>query len=143
MSRRCCDSWLSGYRDVLSPAELMRFYDVRRAHLRTPTRLLALDPFTAAALPAHPQLAAELHQRLLGALALPESEEANALHSFEVHTAVAASVTDRSTLELDGGIRLIIPADGLGLVQVESQRTTENKVRIVIETLTLKEVSDR
>lgn len=142
---RCCDSWLAGYRDVLSPAELMLFYEIRRAYLSPPARALVLNRFAASALPAHPELAEELHQRLVGALSAAGYAEGGGapVHAFEIHAAVAGSVTDRRILELDGGVRLIIPADGPELIRVDSERTAENKVRIVIESLTLKEVSDR
>jgi len=140
---RCCDTWLASYRDVLSPAELMRFYEIRRLHLSAPSKVLQLNHFSVAALPAHPALADELTQRLANALSAAAGVEGDSIHSFEIHPAVAASVTDRRILELDGGVRLIIPADEPGLIQVQAERTADNKVRIVIESLTLKEVSDR
>ena len=48
------------------------------------------------------------------------------------------------TLELDGGARLIVPAARFfELVHIDQSRTAENKYRLVIESSTLKEVSDR
>ena len=50
----------------------------------------------------------------------------------------------RVELELDGGARLIVPAERFAdLVRVEPARTAENKYRLVIESLTLREVSER
>lgn len=139
---RCCDAWLAGYRDTLPPADVTTFYAVRREYLCFDE--LDICRFTMAALPAYPDLARKLEEHLLTALA-PTSGGALATASLiSVDSAIATPVVSRVTLELDGGARLTVPADRFAeLVHIEPERTAENKVRIVIESLTLKEVSDR
>jgi hypothetical protein len=63
---------------------------------------------------------------------------------FAIDHSIADSVVRKVTLELDGGARLSVPADRFAeLVRIEPSRTAENKYRLVIESSTLKEVSDR
>lgn len=139
---RCCDAWLAGYRDMLPPADITTFYAVRREYLRSDE--LDLCRFAASALPAYPGLASKLEEHLLTALAPTSGAVPSAPGLISIDSSVATPVVSRVTLELDGGARLIVPADRFAeLVRVEPERTNENKVRIVIESLTLKEVSDR
>jgi 37-kD nucleoid-associated bacterial protein len=139
---RCCDTWLAGYRDTLSPADVTAFYDIRRMHLHAGE--LDIRRFVTDALPRYPALARELEERLTASLtSLGASADAPS-GQFPVDPVVAAPLLNRVTLELDGGARLIVPADRYAdLVRISPERTAENKVRIVIESLTLKEVSDR
>ena len=139
---RCCDTWLARYRDTLPPADVAAFYDTRRMHLQLAE--LDISHFAASALPSYPELARDLEDHLLTTLARTPDSSALPSVAITIDTAVAASVVNRVTLELDGGARLIVPADRFAeLVHIEPERTAENKVRIVIESLTLKEVSDR
>jgi hypothetical protein len=135
---RCCDLWLADHRDALMPAELGAFYTARRAALAR--NLVLPQEFAAEALASRPELRRVLVERLESTLA---GEEAPA-EGFPVDPAVAAPVVQRVTLELDGGARLSVPADRFNdLVHIAPARTGENKYRIVIESQTLKEVSDR
>lgn len=139
---RCCDMWLLDHRDALSPAELATFYAARRAALSK--SVLDVAAFAAAALPAHPRLMAALCERISTMLQPEDFTAEGTCRTFQVDPTAAAGVTGRVTLELDGGARLSVPADRFAeLVRIEPARTAENKVRIVIESLTLKEVSDR
>jgi hypothetical protein len=139
---RCCDTWLAGYRDTLSPADVTAFYDIRRMHLHAGE--LDIRRFVGDALPRYPALARELEERLTASLtSLGVGADAPS-GQFPVDPIVAAPLLNRVTLELDGGARLIVPADRFAdLVRIAPERTAENKVRIIIESLTLKEVSDR
>jgi hypothetical protein len=135
---RCCDLWLAEHRDTLAPADLSAFYAARRAALCEST----IEPkrFGADALPTRADLRPLLEEYLAGALAAEEETATG----FPVDPATAAGLVNRVTLELDGGARLSVPADRFAeLVHVAPARTGENKYRIVIESLTLKEVSDR
>lgn len=139
---RCCDSWLLDERDTLSPAEVTTFYAARRLALSTD--VLDIAVFTAAAFPGRPDLAAKLHERLTTTLQPEDFTAGDVCRSFRVDPAAAAGVTGRVTLELDGGARLTVPAERFAeLVRIDPSRTADNKVRIVIESLTLKEVSER
>jgi hypothetical protein len=61
-----------------------------------------------------------------------------------VDRAFASGLANRVTIELDGGARLSVPADRFAeLVQIDPRRTAENKYRLVIESLTFREVSER
>ena len=136
---RCCDTWTSQRRDQLTPADLVAFYQARRAALAAPT--LDCAAFVAAALSRHPHLRPDLEAELAPLFAPADTGQAGA---FAVDPAVAAPVVARVTYELDGGARLSVPADRFAeLVRIEPGRTTENKYRLIVESLTLKEVSDR
>lgn len=139
---RCCDAWLLENRDALSPVALATFYAERRRALSA--EVLEISAFTGAALPAHPRLAVDLCERLSSALQPEDFSVGGGCGSFHVDAAAAAGVTGRVTIELDGGARLTVPVDRFTeLVRIEPARTAENKVRLVIESLTLKEVSER
>lgn len=135
---RSTDTWLAGHRTLLSPAEQNAFYEARRAALGNETLDIVL--FAEAAVPTHPALRLELCERVAAALGIGQEAES----PFTVDAAVAGPVVSRVVLELDGGARLIVPAERFAeLVRIEPARTSENKIRIVIESLTLKEVSER
>jgi hypothetical protein len=135
---RCCDLWLADHRDALTPAELSAFYAARRAALAR--NLVLSHEFAAEALANRPELRRALVERLGSTFAT----EGEPVEGFPVDPMVAAPVVQRVTLELDGGARLSVPADRFNdLVRIAPARTGENKYRIVIESQTLKEVSDR
>ncbi|MGH2485488.1 MAG: nucleoid-associated protein [Ktedonobacterales bacterium] len=134
---RCTDAWLGEQRDELTPAQIAAFYAARRAVLRDDT--LDLPRFTAAAMPHAPHLQKDLLARVGGAL---QSAGQQAGAGYGVDRAFASGVANRVTIELDGGARLSVPADRFAeLVQIDPRRTAENKVRLVIESLTFREVS--
>ncbi|HEX6819946.1 MAG TPA: nucleoid-associated protein [Ktedonobacterales bacterium] len=139
---RCTDAWLGQCRDELTPAQITTFYAARRAMLCE--EMLDLPAFAAFALPHDRTLQVALVTHARDALqthleALPDQRE-----GYTVDRTTASSVVNRVTLELDGGARLTVPAERFAeLVRVDPRRTAENKYRIVIESLTLREVSDR
>jgi nucleoid associated protein NdpA len=138
---RACDLWLSATRSRLAPADLIAFYQARRAALAAAA--LDLAAFTAAALPDHPHLRTDLFSHLEPLLpAEPPAPDHPA--AFAIDASIAAPLVNRVTLELDGGARLSVPADRFGeMVRVQRERTAEGKYRVVVESLTLKEVTDR
>jgi len=138
---RCTDAWLGTRHDVLSPADETAFYEARRAALCAEE--LDLAAFAAAALPRHPALRGELIDEAASVL-LTTGPQALPGTALAVDPAVAGPVVSRVVLELDGGARLIVPAERFAdLVRVEPARTADNKYRLVIESLTLREVSER
>ena len=135
---RCCDSWLALHRDTLAPGEILGFYAARRVALSAD--LLDCAAFTRAALPHHPELAAELLAALRARGLAGEDDAA----ICAIDRGVAAPLLSRVIFELDGGARLIVPVERLDeLLRVDPMRTAENKFRIVAESLTLREVSER
>jgi hypothetical protein len=136
---RVTEAWLATCRDELTPHELTRFYAARRQALQA--EVLDVGLFAAAALPGHAEWAEVLRAQLAAALELADRDSEPV---FVVDRAVASPVVGRITLELDGGARLSVPAERFAeLVRIEPARTAEGKVRMVIESLTLKEVGDR
>lgn len=135
---RCCDGWLVEHRQALTPGELLRFYAARRKTLEADT--LDCAAFARAALPEHPEFAAELLARLRARGLVGEDDEI----ICAIDHGVAAPLLTRVVFELDGGARLIVPVERLNeLVYFDPTRTAENKFRIVLESLTLREVSER
>lgn len=135
---RCCDDWLTEYRQVLTPGEILRFYAARRMTLNSDT--LDCAAFVLAALPDQPNLATELLARLRARGLAGENDEA----ICTIDHSVAVPLLSRVVFELDGGARLTVPVERLDeLVHFDSVRTAENKIRIVMESMTLREVSER
>jgi hypothetical protein len=134
----CCDLWLASNREQFTPADLSTFYAARRAALARD--VVHPEQFAEDALPNRTALRSLLEAHLEDTLRGGGEPAAG----FQVDPATAAGVVNRVTLELDGGARLSVPADRFAeLVRIAPARTAENKYRIVIESLTLKEVSDR
>ena len=140
---RCTDVWLGQRRDELTPAQITDFYDARRSALREPA--LDLEAFAAAAVPQDQAQRAALVAHTREALhTSAESPQVDHLDVFPMDRSMADAVANRVTLELDGGARLTVPAERFAdLVRIDPRRTGENKYRIVIESLTLREVHDR
>lgn len=130
------DTWISQHARELSPAQLLTFYRARRQALAAD--MLDLSGFAAAALPGLAQLAATLLARLRAALFDPD----DASPSFAVDRAVADPVVRCVTLELDGGARITVEAERFDeLVRVGARRA-DGKLQLMLETLTLREVSN-
>lgn len=135
---RCCDGWLAEYRQALTPSDILRFYAARRTALESDT--LDCAAFVLAALPEQSTCVADLLARLRARGLVGEGNEA----ICAIDHSVAAPLLSRVVFELDGGTRLIVPVERLDeLVHFDPIRTAENKVRIVVESLTLREVSER
>ncbi len=143
------ETWLSQHAMPFTPGQLLGFYRARRAALAGDT--LDLAAFAADALPltgpiAHADaqtLQRGLVSRLREALFDPDEPEASfAAPVFTVDRATADPVVRTVTLELDGGARLRVDARLFdALAQVADRRTGEGKLRLVIESLTLREVA--
>lgn len=143
------ETWLSQHGADFAPHQLLGFYRARRAALAGDTFDLAA--FAADALPATGPTAptdAQTLQRdlvtyLREALFDPaEPEASSAAPVFAVDRATADPVVRAVTLELDGGARLRVDARLFdALVQLGEWRTGEGKLRLVIESLTLREVA--
>ena len=137
MFLRATDDWLARHSTALSPSALLRFYAARRDSLAGET--LDLPAFALAALPADGALAADLLAFLIPQIFDAEFEPQQT--RFTVDRATADPVVRYVTLELDGGARLRIPAERFAeMARVDAQRVG-GKIRLTIETLTLKEVT--
>lgn len=143
------ETWLAHNGTRFTPAQLFGFYRARRAALAGD--MLDLAAFAAAALPetgpiAHDNAQA-LHVDLVAGLcaALFDTSEpgaASAAPIFAVDRATADPVVRTVTLELDSGARVRVDARLFdALVQVAPQRTGDGKLRLVVESLTLREVA--
>ena len=136
---RATDDWLADRGASLSPHALLKVYAARRAALAGET--LDLPAFALAALPGDGALAADL----LASVTPHVFDAAFEPHQtrFTVDRATADSIVRTVTLELDGGARLIVPAERFAtMAQVDDQRVG-GKIRLTIETLTLKEGTGR
>ena len=138
---RRTDAWLGDQRDELTPAQIAAFYAARRAALREDG--LDIVAFARAALPGIPHLQSALAAETMRALQ-PYALTQTGGERLDVDRAFASGIASRVTIELDGGARLSVPADRFAeLVQIDPRRTAENKIRLVIESLTFREVSER
>jgi hypothetical protein len=139
---RCSDLWLATHQDEFTPDDLVMFYQARRSALLA--ECLDCRAFAESALPNRPELQGSLLGTLATFLPPEESDGGPRRPEFVIDHSIAESLVRRVTLELDGGARLSVPADRFAeLVRIEPSRTAENKYRLVIESSTLKEVSDR
>jgi len=130
----CTETWLAQRAAAFTPARILAFYGARREALRG--EVVNLAAFAQAALDEENGLQQELVAMLSGKL-FEGDERADA---FAVDRAVADSVTRTMTLELDGGLQIRVDAARFDeLARVDSTRTAEGKIRLVIESLTLRE----
>ncbi len=136
---RATDDWLADRGASLSPHTLLHVYEARRAALADET--LDLPAFALAALPGNGALAADLLSTLTQSI-FDAAFEPHQTH-FTVDRPTADPIVQTVTLELDGGARLIVPAERFAaMARVEDQRVG-GKIRLTIETLTLKEGAGR
>jgi len=135
------EGWLDSCRDTLAPPAILRFYRARRLALMG--ERVALADFARAALPddlpAQTSLIAYTRRMVFGGDGASDDAPPD---SFTVDTAVARPFTQLVTLELDGGTRIKVDAQRFDqAVQIAERRTGENKFRLTLESLTLREVS--
>jgi hypothetical protein len=139
------ETWLAAHASRFTPAQLLGFYRARRrvlagdiVHLANFARE-ALPEADPAALPDAPELRRELVAHLVAALFDAREET---IERFDVDRATADPVVRAVTLELDGGARLKVDARLFDqLMRVTERRTGEQKIRLVLESLTLREVT--
>jgi 37-kD nucleoid-associated bacterial protein len=138
---RATDDWLADHAATLSPQALLTFYAARRAALAGES--IDLPAFALAALPdtGAGDLAADLLASLSASVFDAEFEP----HAtrFVVDRATADPVVRVVTLELDGGAQLRIPAERFADMARVGERRVGGKIRLTIETLTLKEGTSR
>jgi hypothetical protein len=136
---RATDDWLADRGASLSPHALLHVYAARREALAGET--LDLPAFALAAFPDNGALAADLLAWVTSSVfdAAFEPHQTR----FTVDRATADPIVRTVTLELDGGARLIVPAERFAtMAQVDDQRVG-GKIRLTVETLTLKEGTSR
>jgi hypothetical protein len=134
----CTETWLAQRAAAFTPAQTFAFYGARREALRADT--VRLRDFARSALGQDDALQESLVAMLSAAL-FEGSDEPDA-GAFAVDRTVADAITRTVTLELDGGLQIKVDAARFDeLVQVDDVRTAENKTRLVIESLTLREVA--
>ncbi|HEY7091607.1 MAG TPA: nucleoid-associated protein [Ktedonobacterales bacterium] len=132
----CTETWLAQRAASFTPAQLLAFYRARRAALRG--EVVSLSAFAEAALSGEDDLQRDLVAMLSSRL-FEGDERADA---FEVDRAAAETITRMVTLELDGGLQIRVDAARFDeLAHVDDVRTAEGKIRIVVESLTLREVA--
>lgn len=133
------NNWLTQHGVAFEPRELLTFFAARRQALAG--ELVRLRDFTAVALPAHPDLADDLTQRLIASV-LDDPDLRGEHPFFPVDRAAAKSYLEKVTLELDGGMRLTMSAARFAeLALVAEERTGEGKLRLTLESLALREVT--
>jgi hypothetical protein len=130
----CTETWLAQRAASFAPAQLLAFYRARREALRGD--MVSLSAFAAAALDHD----VALRESLIATLSSALFDSSGARDGFAVDRAVADTVTRTVTLELDGGLQLRVDAARFDeLAHVDSARTAEGKIRLVVESLTLRE----
>jgi hypothetical protein len=132
----CTETWLAQRASSFTPAQILAFYRARREALRG--EAVSLSAFAEAALAGEGDLQRDLVAMLSSRLFEGE-ERADA---FEVDRAAADTITRIVTLELDGGLQIRVDAARFDeLAHVDGARTAEGKIRVVVESLTLREVA--
>lgn len=130
------DTWITSRSSKFSPQELLAFYDARRNSLAA--ERVDIRKFVDLALPTHSELRNELSTYLINSV-FPKHKP-DTVH-FMVDKDIARQITQSVTIEIDGGGRIMIPAERFSdIVQVDMERTVENKTRIVIETQVFREI---
>jgi hypothetical protein len=132
----CTETWLAQRTSSFTPAQILAFYRARREALRG--EAVSLSAFAEAALAGEGDLQRDLVAMLSSRLFEGE-ERADA---FEVDRAAADTITRIVTLELDGGLQIRVDAARFDeLAHVDGARTVEGKIRVVVESLTLREAA--
>jgi hypothetical protein len=137
---RASGNWASGHSDDLTPAEMEVFYGARRTALLEDN--VDIEVFAREALPDRGDLHEALIRDLIDAVDTRLPVRVEMRKYFPVDRVIAQPVIDDIVYEMDGGARLTIPASLRDeLLYIEPNRTPQNKTRLVLETLTFKEVT--
>jgi 37-kD nucleoid-associated bacterial protein len=132
----CTETWLAQRAASFTPAQILAFYRARREALRG--EAMSLPAFAEAALASE----GDLQRDLVAMLSSRLFEGDERADTFEVDRAAAETVTRMVTLELDGGLQIRVDAARFDeLAHVDGVRTAEGKIRVVVESLTLREVA--
>jgi hypothetical protein len=128
------ETWLAQRAASFTPAQILAFYRARRDALRGET--VNLITFAELALAGEGDLQRDLVAIISGKL----FEGAEGADAFAVDRAAADGVTRTITLELDGGLQIRVDAARFDeLAHVDGMRTPGGKIRLVVESLTLRE----
>jgi hypothetical protein len=137
---RASGNWASQHSDDLTPAETEEFYGARRTALQQDD--VNIEEFAKEALPGRSDLHAALIRDITEAVDTRLPVRIEMRNHFAVDRVIAKPVIDEIVYEMDGGARLTIPASMRDeLLYIVPDRTPQNKTRLVLETLTLKEVT--
>jgi hypothetical protein len=132
----CTETWLAQRASSFTPAQILAFYRARREALRG--EAVSLSAFAEAALAGEGDLQRDLVTMLSSRL----FEGGERADTFEVDRATADTITRIVTLELDGGLQIRVDAARFDeLAHVDGARTAEGKIRVVVESLTLREAA--
>jgi len=132
----CTETWLAQRAASFTPARILAFYRARREALRG--EAVSLSAFAEAALAGE----GDLQRDLIAMLSSRLFEIGERADTFEVDRAAADAITRIVTLELDGGLQIRVDAARFDeLAHVDGARTAEGKIRVVVESLTLREVA--
>lgn len=132
----CTETWLAQRAASFTPAQILAFYRARREALRG--EVVSLAAFAEAALAGE----GDLRRDLVAMLSSRLFEGDERADSFEVDRVAAETITRIVTLELDGGLQIRVDAARFDeLAHVDGARTAEGKIRVVVESLTLREAA--
>jgi len=132
----CTETWLAQRAASFTPAQILAFYRARREALRG--EAVSLSAVAEAALAGE----GDLQRDLIAMLSSRLFEIGERADTFEVDRAAADAITRIVTLELDGGLQIRVDAARFDeLAHVDGARTAEGKIRVVVESLTLREVA--
>ena len=132
----CTETWLAQRAASFTPAQILAFYRARREALRG--EVVSLAAFAEAALAGE----GDLQRDLVAMLSSRLFEGDERADSFEVDRVAAETITRIVTLELDGGLQIRVDAARFDeLAHVDGARTAEGKIRVVVESLTLREAA--
>jgi hypothetical protein len=132
----CTETWLAQRAASFTPAQILAFYRARREALRG--EAVSLSAFAEAPLAGERDLQRDLVAMLSSRL-FEGDERAD---TFEVDRAAADTITRIVTLELDGGLQIRVDAARFDeLAHVDGTRTADGKIRVVVESLTLREAA--
>lgn len=132
----CTETWLAQRAASFTPAQILAFYRARREALRG--EVVSLAAFAEAALVGE----GDLQRDLVAMLSSRLFEGDERADSFEVDRVAAETITRIVTLELDGGLQIRVDAARFDeLAHVDGARTAEGKIRVVVESLTLREAA--
>jgi hypothetical protein len=137
---KATNAWLDQHAGELSPVEMLRFLQARRSSLRHDR--MDLRRFAAMALEGHAESAAGLLAYITEQVFEGNAPLADDL-VIQTDQRVLKKLFEKVTLVLDGGLKLSVSAEKFAeLVHLSDQRTAEGKLRLAIETLTLREVME-
>lgn len=138
---KACEDWIGKHSNEVSSDDFQSFW--RAARSAMDSSVIDISSFVPDALPNHEELHEEFREKLISAVVSPSVVSENVKFGFHVNKTVARPIVQRVIYEIDGGIQIIGPADLIEQIVHIEQQSFDKKHRIVIETVTLKEVTQR